>query len=154
MKCISIRQPWVYSIFHLGKDIENRVWSTDCRGRILVHASMKFDKNEIIVVREILKRERKDPSLMPYPTQKRGEPPDARFPLGAIVGTVDIVDCRHGSAIASDWYVGPTIYDDRTGKEKKNYGFILARPKLFKKPIPYKGQLGIFEVPDSLGIGL
>lgn len=29
MKALSIKQPWVYAIFRLGKDIENRDWPTN-----------------------------------------------------------------------------------------------------------------------------
>jgi hypothetical protein len=45
-RAISIRQPWVYAILHLGKDVENRSWYTHFRGRILIHAGLGIDQDE------------------------------------------------------------------------------------------------------------
>ena len=38
MKAISIKQPWASLIAHGIKDIENRSWRTNYRGRVLIHA--------------------------------------------------------------------------------------------------------------------
>jgi len=102
MKALSIRQPWVYHIFHSGKDIENRTWKTSYRGTIIIHAASK---------------------------------PCNGLPVGCLVGTVDIVDCVTQSD--SKWFTGP-------------YGLVLANPRLFKAPIPYKGQLKLFDIPESI----
>ena len=50
---------------------------------------------------------------------------------GAIIGEVDITNCVDKSD--SPWFVG-------------KYGLVLANPVLYDKPIPYRGQLGFFEV--------
>jgi hypothetical protein len=57
------------------------------------------------------------------------------LPRGCLIGTVDIVDCVGHSD--SKWFMG-------------KYGFVLANPKLFKTPIPFKGQLNIFELPEII----
>ena len=49
----------------------------------------------------------------------------------ALIGEVTITACVKESS--SPWFVGP-------------YGFVLANPVLYKEPIPYRGQLGFFEV--------
>lgn len=36
MKAITIRQPWASLIVHGIKDIENRSWQTNFRGRVLI----------------------------------------------------------------------------------------------------------------------
>jgi ADP-ribose pyrophosphatase YjhB (NUDIX family) len=41
---LSLRQPWLWCVLHLGKCIENRVWSTDYRGPVLLHASATMTK--------------------------------------------------------------------------------------------------------------
>ena len=46
MKCISIRQPWASLIIHHGKDIENRDWGTNVRGRVLIHAAKGCTREE------------------------------------------------------------------------------------------------------------
>lgn len=44
MKTISIKQPWASLIVEGVKDIENRTWRTKFRGRVLVHAGAKPEK--------------------------------------------------------------------------------------------------------------
>jgi hypothetical protein len=53
------------------------------------------------------------------------------FDFGCILGEVDIVDCV--TFHKSVWFEGP-------------YGFVLENPFEYERPIPYKGQLGLFEV--------
>jgi hypothetical protein len=81
---LSIRQPWVYAIFHLGKDIENRDWQDDnhnleFRGRFLVHASTTKTKEE---------RYAYDHLKM----QGHELPPFDALERGGIVGAADLVD--------------------------------------------------------------
>jgi hypothetical protein len=58
---------------------------------------------------------------------------------GCIVGSVLIVDCvaKHPSAFFQ-------------GK----FGFVLQAPIEFPKPVPFKGALGFFDVPDNLLAGV
>ena len=53
LPALSIRQPWAWMILNAGKDIENRSWQTDYRGRFLIHAAkgMTQDEYEKLVVR-------------------------------------------------------------------------------------------------------
>lgn len=49
IRALSIQQPWVWAIFHAGKDLENRNWRPSnpglkFRGPLLVHASKTYDK--------------------------------------------------------------------------------------------------------------
>jgi len=53
---------------------------------------------------------------------------------GGIIGSVEIVDCVTESN--SRWFMG-------------RYGFVLRDPKPLPF-IPWKGQLGFFDVPDSV----
>ena len=43
MRALSLRQPWPWAILTLGKDVENRTWKTNFRGRVMLHASKKYD---------------------------------------------------------------------------------------------------------------
>ncbi len=43
MKVLSVRQPWAHALLHLGKDVENRSWSTAYRGPVALHASRRVD---------------------------------------------------------------------------------------------------------------
>lgn len=76
MKALSIKDPWGYLIAIGEKDVENRTWQTNFRGRILIHVSAKPDKG----------------FRLPY---KVDMPPERS--LGAIIGEVTIVDCISNS---------------------------------------------------------
>ena len=120
MKALSIRQPWARLIVNGYKDIENRTWSTDFRGRDYVHAGKRVNQGDFQEQRDYI---RESGLILP-------EEPS----LGAIVGEVIITDCVDTSS--SPWFCGP-------------YGFILSSPVVYKDPIPYRGQLGFFEVDES-----
>lgn len=88
MKALSIQQPWAWLIVNGHKDIENRDWPTKGRGRFLVHAGKKLDRESL----EYLKEE--------YPDIRWPE----SFDLGGIVGMAKIVDCVTESD--SEWFFG------------------------------------------------
>ena len=45
MKALSIQQPWAWLIVQALKDIENRDWTTEYRGILLIHAGKQMDKH-------------------------------------------------------------------------------------------------------------
>ena len=120
MKALSIRQPWAWLIIHGYKDVENRSWSTDYRGPVLVHAGKTLDPRFDEIREDIL--------------AEGGDLPDRRsIERGGIVGRVKIVDCVDAPRDEEDfWFWGP-------------YGFVLedARPLPFR---PVAGRLKFFEV--------
>jgi hypothetical protein len=130
MKALSIRSPWWWFILYAGKDIENRDWNTNFRGRVLIHASKWWNLEEV----------GEDSSDALYMRGKMevpvGNPAEITFRQmrdmgGCVVGSVEVVECVSRSK--SPWFVG-------------KYGFVLANPVAFDKPVPRKGALGIFEV--------
>jgi hypothetical protein len=83
MKILSIRQPWAYLITRGSKNIENRSWPTNYRGPVLIHASLKIDKQHCI-----------DHGLDP-----------TKLETGGVVGIAEIVDCV--TTHRSRWFEGP-----------------------------------------------
>ena len=149
MKALSIKQPWAWLICAGYKDIENRNWrigrnprhgpfsTRDVANfrlalpeRIYVHAGKKLDMQGYYYIDEhpLLFKEHEGwwafDRHWGYHDQDKDQ-------YGALIGEVDITDCVTKSQ--SHWFEGP-------------YGFVLANPKLYDKPIPYRGQLGFFEV--------
>ena len=124
MKAISIRQPWAWLILNHGKDIENRVWPTKFRGRVLVHASATMTKAQWKEAGAFVAQRRGiDPPI--------SLPPYGSLDCGGIVGSVEIVDCV--TASTSPWFTG-------------RFGFVLRDPH----PLPFvplKGSLRFFEAP-------
>jgi DNA-binding XRE family transcriptional regulator len=74
-KTISIKQPWCWAILHAGKDIECRVWKTNVRGPILLHAGKRIDKQGVAQL------------------TAEGYDVPTDLPTGGIVGSIVITDC-------------------------------------------------------------
>jgi hypothetical protein len=132
MKALSVRAPWWWFILHGGKDIENRDWPTRFRGTIYLHVGKWWKNDEVMddimaalsccgTLRTELARKLCIDRL--------------KDTLGSIVGTVDIVDCVTRSH--SPWFFG-------------EYGFALENPVAFARPIPFRGALGFFDVPNGI----
>ncbi len=136
MKVLTVRQPWAHLIMHAGKDIENREWPTNIRGRVAIHSSAKLDWEEWMEAELALCAMDKSGVLpeailisRPRDTYKFKSQPEG-IVLGSILGTVEIVDCVLSSE--SPWFFG-------------RFGFVLRDPRPFERPIPAKGALGFWE---------
>lgn len=132
MKCLSIQQPWSWLIVNGYKDIENRNWSTDVRGCILIHAGKQadttfFDEDGLL--------------SLPYAEHICGKDIAALMPerlsdyeRGGIVGYATLQ--KVVSQSESPWFVG-------------RYGFVLTQ----RRPVPFmplRGQLNFFDVPAEI----
>lgn len=112
-------------IIHAGKDIENRTWRTNYRGRILIHASKGCTGAEYS-------------AAVQYAESVMGRdvviPPLDELKRGGIIGSAEITECVEKSR--SPWFMG-------------KYGLVLVNP-LQTEFRPYKGRLGIFDVTDAV----
>jgi hypothetical protein len=145
MRALSIKQPWAWLICAGYKDIENRNWSINksvlryggLPQRIYVHAGAKVDNDGAIQLWENKERLGIQGCINTWVEICN------TWEQGAIIGEVDIVGCRfrfgeENGNLYSIWH------------EVGMYGFLLANPLLYDKPIPCKGKLGFFGV--DLGI--
>lgn len=117
LKALSVQQPWAWLIVNGHKDVENRTWRTKLRGRILIHASKRFDDFGYSIVQR------------DFPRIEM--PAKADFQRGGIVGSAFLWDCVDHSG--SRWYRG----------WKGDWGFLLHDPT----PLPFQpcpGKLGFF----------
>jgi len=121
---LSIRQPWAWLILNEEKDIENRSWKTNFRGRVLIHAAKGMTRaeyeNTFYFCRNCIPHIK---TAYQYPLPAFDE-----LKRGGIIGSVEIVDCVTKST--SPWFMG-------------HYGFVLQDPQ----PLPFHpcpGQLGFF----------
>lgn len=128
MRALSVRQPWAWLIVNGHKDIENRVWSTRYTGQLLIHASKGMTRDEYEDVAEMLAEE------APFRDMGIILPDRNVIERGGIVG---IAHCNGSVDVCdSPWFFGPC-------------GFVLSQQRAFPM-IPFKGQLGFFDVPDGL----
>jgi len=122
MKCLSISQPFAELIILKKKTIELRNWNTKFRGEFLIHAPQKIRKS--------------DYKRLGFSKQ---------LVTGAIIGKTELYDVKHYKTKLevkndSKFHLASKNYFD------KKYGFLIKNAKAFRIPIPYKGQLGFFEV--------
>lgn len=146
MKAITVKQPWASLIVHGIKDIENRTWRTNFRGRALIHAAGSRGKKFKIDLTD-------DQMKFAFPVVTK-ECMFGNFPFGAIIGSVEIMDCvvNHPSIWAEkteEYTIGinPRVHERITGR-KVIYNWVLANPVLFPESIPCKGKLSLWEYPN------
>ena len=122
MKCLSVSQPFANLIISEKKTIELRNWNTNFRGEFLIHSPLKIK----IENSKKLKIKKK-------------------FIIGAIIGKSQLYNVKQYNSIKE-------IKSDQkfhfTSKKFQNetFGFMLKNTKSLRIPIPWKGQLGFFDV--------
>lgn len=139
MMLLSIRAPWWWFILHGGKDVENREWryAPGYRGPVAIHASKMWIQKEINEAWEWAMAAYRDGR--PAGARLTTPPPKTWRELeqfgGHIVGTCNMVDALWD--YRSPWFVGPL-------------GLVLRDPKAIAAPIPFKGALGLVEMPEDI----
>ncbi|GAB0156204.1 hypothetical protein CHRYSEOSP005_14680 [Chryseobacterium sp. Alg-005] len=158
MKTLSIKQPWASLIAHGIKDIENRKWKTNFRGRIYIHASALWVPKPIDAGNhgpiytdaqwnEILEKYDNHLSSLLDPKQIFD-----KLPTSAIIGEVDIIDCviNHES-IWAEQTSSRAFADKQYYFDKPIYNWVLANAVHYEKPIlNVKGKLSFWEFENNL----
>lgn len=80
MLALTLRQPWASAVVRLGKDVENRTWTTPYRGLLVIHAGKGVDSSAPPRVVDAL---------------------DQRLPSGCVVAVVELYDIVRDSR--SEW---------------------------------------------------
>lgn len=138
MKALSIKQPWASLIASGIKNIENRTWKTNFRGRIYIHASGKTAEFTDLFNSPV------SGLLFIHSASLREYDEFKKYPHSAIIGEVDIVDCiiNHESIWAEE-----TELPEQLGNQCI-WNWVLANPILYKNPVlNVKGKLSFWE-PD------
>ena len=154
MKAVSIKQPWASLIAHGIKDIENRTWKTNFRGRVYIHVSAKTAGDFM----RLLSNKQLNKVVWELENYKTFE---TYFKYSAIIGEVDIIDCviNHESIWAEKTpiiYTKPLVKDKNLRgynealkmyqQNKPIYNWVLANAVLYDKPIlNVKGKLSFWE---------
>jgi hypothetical protein len=121
MRLLTIHQPWAWLVVSGHKRYENRTWSTSYRGPLLIHAGQSRDS---------LRTAKKLCESLGIAL------PDS-LAYGAVLGKVDMVDCKTADNIDDPFASGP-------------FCFLLANPVMFERPIPWRGSLGLIEPSSEL----
>lgn len=151
MNCISILQPWAHLILRHDKRIENRSWGTMKRGTLLIHTGkgdMLLRSGEMAAIGADL-RARGHTEIAPALQQLSIHAP----PLGAIVGVASLIWCTRNRSEAvriADEQNGHLRFSQEIYAEEGSCYWVLAQVAEFGTPIPYKGERGIFDIPQSV----
>ena len=137
MKTLSLLAPWGWLIPHGLKKIETRSWRTEYRGRIAIHVSARFSKEQrkLCVLEPFLS------ALCAYKS-----PPDLW--RGCVIGTAELFDCvptfvdgipnvRQPARISNEFAFGDY--------SAERWMWFLRDARQFKEPVPAKGMLGLWE---------
>lgn len=130
---LSCHQPWATLLCAGIKDIENRKWSTDYRGRLFIVASTG---NDVGVLRH---------NLLPQPCMQvinehmqKGElPAFNEYPQSAVIGYVEIKNCTQ-ERVSSPWG-NSDVFNWEVGD-----AYIFDEPQC----VGIKGQFHIFDIPE------
>lgn len=135
MKALTLMQPWA-SLLVLGeKRIETRSWGTRHRGPLAITASksrLHLAACYAAHYREALAR--------------HGLTADT-LPLGAVIGTVNVVECRPSEEFEGALSEQEAAFGDFTAGR---LGWLCSDPKSLPKPIPCTGCMGVWTLPDDI----
>jgi hypothetical protein len=153
MKALSLRQPWAAAVLHLGKVIENRRWNTAFRGEFLIHAAKGMTRAEHAEALDFCE----DVLGLPrcFEIADKLQPPRLRF--GGIVGIATLVSVVHprSDLLPIEGQYPKAIYESDAWRwhMAEQYGFVLENVRELPF-VPYRGELGFFEIPRSVVAGL
>ena len=151
VKVLSVKNPFAYLILQGGKDVENRTWTTDYRGRLYIHVSgdtLPFLTDEPNLTDDYARKlEVFLDTLAEYYSKcdiEKGTTAESfmnavidnpelwLLKSQSIIGYVDLVDIIQNSS--SPWSIDG------------QYHWILKNPTLLENPIrQVKGRLGLWK---------
>lgn len=152
MRILTVRQPWALHIMQSGKDVENRSRNIagNYRGPVAIHAALKGDEE----------------ALYRLPKHAPNGIPRI-FRTGVIIAVADLVGVHYSSEgqgcyhkadvigwvplhdtdiIAEGWK--PTACSEWA--ELGQVHLVFANPRPLKKPLKFKGALGLRELPADV----
>ena len=122
MKVLTLKQPWATLISEGLKEYEFRSWNTNYRGKLLIHAGVSIDKEEI-------KKYNYD------------------YPKSRIVALVELIDC-----IKIDDKFNKMIKDKNSivygSKDRDGYAWKIKLIKKIDDNKEIKGKLGLWNIED------
>jgi hypothetical protein len=131
MKALSLRQPWASLVVQGRKTLELRSWPTAYRGRLAIHASQTVDAAACAAL---------------------GCDPD-QLPRGALLGTVQLTAVRPLDAAAFQRRAADHLAAELFPAPEPDaplFGWEVGDAQALPAPIPYRGRMSLFAVPDEL----
>lgn len=127
MRALSLRQPRAEQVIHGEKTLDIRTWQVAYRGPLAIHASS---------------------TRRPGRIRELGFDPDALV-YGAVIGIVELVDIVPLDEAAYE-ATRPEHLSDAPFPGEPCYAWRFAHPRRLPQPVPYRGRMSLFHVPDEL----
>jgi hypothetical protein len=147
MRAITVRQPWAWAIARAGKGVENRSRNIvgSHRGRIAVHAALRSDTPGF-----------QDPRIIEMMTKLHGRDwplPAMHASKGMIVATANLIDAHHAYDCIEVTVPPGGQWTHRHCSPWADGGcwhIVLDDVAPLDDPIPCRGRLGLWTLPDGL----
>jgi len=141
LKAISLKQPFASLVVMGAKKYETRGFYTRHRGRLLIHASLSKDENNLsLCLNE------------PFRKFVDGINGFYKLPFGKIIGEVMVED------VFATETIRPKIKDTDEllfgDYSIWRYAWRLVRPVVYKDPVYCRGNVGLFDVPTDVLVQL
>lgn len=121
MKVLTIKEPWASLIINGYKKYEFRIWKTNYRGKILIHAGKGIDKDMLFIANKY----------------------NIKINPGKILGEVEITDC-----IKVDEDFNKKIKQENTlvyhGNYTDKFAWKIENIKKYETLVEVKGKLGLW----------
>ena len=140
-------QPWATLVAVGENSIETRSWGTSHRGPLAIHSAKSFPRD----ARELC-------GMSPYREVlgRHGYADALSLPLGAVIAVAELVEVmeftrgtlRDVRARAKSGEVPPHEADFGDFSPGR-YGWVLKDVSALREPIPARGMLGLWEVPEE-----
>ena len=139
MKALSFTQPWATLVLLGAKRYETRSWQTLYHGPLAIHAARTFPQAARTLFR-----------LEPFRSvlAAAGIHHWRQLPRGAVIGVVELRGCLPVELVPA---LGPeeeAFGDYRPGR----WAWELATPTPLAAPLPWRGRLGLFDVPEPITV--
>lgn len=157
MKGLTLTQPWASLVAHGIKHIETRGKGTPYRGPIAIHAAKEFRSADHGTLKSgragLLEYCRFQVDIKRALQQAQLDP--GTLPMGAIVGAGELVDVvRHDTdnrlpdAVVSRFMV--SLLERELGGYGPSRVYWLLKDVRPVEPVPFRGALYLFDVPDGV----
>lgn len=122
MKVLTIKEPWASLIIEGYKEYEFRSWKTNYRGKILIHAGLNIEKNNLIKFKDY----------------------DINIQKGKIIGEAMLTDCIK----VTEDFQKELLKKDKIvygqSDHASDYAWKLENVIKYDEPISVKGKLGLW----------
>jgi hypothetical protein len=140
--CLSLHQPWASLVVHGIKRFEGRTWSSLHRGPLWIASTARVpDPQEIAAVEEQY--------VSDYGLSRESIPFPQSYPVGALLGRVDMVNCLSNSDFQT--YREKMMKEGRLVEQNgSDFVFVCRRPQALAVALKIIGKHKIWRLPKEV----